>query len=95
MWLTPPTPDKRTFEFADRLSRIELSKDIEMFGPQIIEIMKATGADRFRTIDERPLLLQRTERPVLDAAPSPKPPELGTSPVPSPVVEAPPTAPAG
>ena len=50
---TPPTPDKRTFEIADRLSRIELGRDIEAFGPQVIEIMAAAG-DSFRIIDPRP-----------------------------------------
>lgn len=54
MWLTPPTPDKKTFELAERLSKMTPSKDIEVFGPQVIEIMEAEGADRFRVIDERP-----------------------------------------
>lgn len=53
MWLTPPTPDKKTFEIAGRLSRIGHSKDIEVFGPQVIEIMEAAG-DSFYVIDERP-----------------------------------------
>ncbi len=54
MWLAPPTPDKKTFEIAARLSKLEQNNDIDMFGPQIIGIMEAADADRFRTIDERP-----------------------------------------
>lgn len=54
MWRTPPTPDQKTFEIAAQLSRIERSNDIDVFGPKIVEIMKAAGVDRFRTIDERP-----------------------------------------
>ena len=50
---TPPTPDKKTIRLAEELSRVEVCKDIEVFGPKIVAIMQAAG-DSFRVIDERP-----------------------------------------
>ncbi len=51
---TPPTPDARTFRIAAELSKLEKSRNIEVFAPQIIAILRG-ASDSFNTIDERPV----------------------------------------
>lgn len=61
MFARPYTPSRKALAIAEQLRKLDISEDIEVFGPKVVSICEAAGTGTFMEIDEREMYWGRLD----------------------------------